>query len=111
MNSSQLQRHLSVVGGDRPTHDAGPLGPVCVFGPVAAMDEDGYSWPYTYAEKAMIEQQHLAEIEQRITEMGAGQGYNVAVAGETYCDDLRERVQRFEVLAAKDRYVAVPQAA
>jgi hypothetical protein len=82
-----------------------------MFGPIATMDEDGYSWPYTYAEKATIEQQHLAEIEQWIDETGSGERYNLAVAGETYCDDLRVRVERFEALAAKDRHEALQQAA
>jgi hypothetical protein len=57
-------RHLSVVE----PFEVSDASSSSVFGPVGAMDEDGFSGSYSFAEKATIERNHLASIEQRIEE-------------------------------------------
>jgi hypothetical protein len=71
------------------------------FGPAGDMDEDGYSEPHTYAEKAAIEREQLEVLEQGIAEAQAAGQYDVIVSTRAYADDVRARVERFEALAAE----------
>jgi hypothetical protein len=66
------------------------------YGPVGLMDEDGFSAPYSYAEKASIEREQLAGLERRSS---ADSDYNTIVLAQAYADDLRTRIARFEALA------------
>jgi hypothetical protein len=79
------------------------------YGPVGLMDEDGFSAPYSYAEKASIEREQLAEVERR----SAGDSdYNSIVLAQAYADDLRIRIARFDALAeAEQRHGRFRQAA
>ena len=63
------------------------------------MDEDGYSTPHSYAEKAAGERDLLTSFEARISEAAATGRYNEVVALTAYAGDLRDRVGRFEALA------------
>jgi hypothetical protein len=73
------------------------------FGPAGPVDEDGYSTPHSYAEKAAGERDLLASFEARISEAAASGRYNEVVALTAYASDLRDRVGRFEALANDDR--------
>ena len=73
-----------------------------LFGPAGEMDEDGYSEPHTYAEKAAIEREQLAALEQGIAEAQAAGTYDQVVSTRAYAEDVRARVQRFEALAAEE---------
>jgi hypothetical protein len=70
----------------------------CPFGPSGAMDDDGYSTPCSYAEKASIERTLLASLERRMTEARAADLHDVLVATSAYADDLRDRIARFDAL-------------
>jgi hypothetical protein len=76
--------------------------PTC-FGPAGPVDEDGYSTPHSYAEKAAGERDLLDSFEARISEAAASGRYNELVALTAYASDLRDRVERFEALARDDR--------
>lgn len=76
------------------------------FGPAGEMDEDGFSEPHTYAEKAAIEREQLAALEQGIAEAQAAGIYDQVVSTRAYADDVRARVERFEALAAEEEHDA-----
>jgi hypothetical protein len=86
---TQRRNHLFVPPLDRQQEPS-------AFGPVGLMDEDGFSAPYSYAEKASIEREQLAEVERRTS---ADFDYNTIVLAQAYADDLRTRIARFEALA------------
>jgi hypothetical protein len=71
------------------------------FGPPAQMDEDGYSAPCTYDEKAAIERAELEELEQTIAAAQLDDRYDVVVSTRAYAADVRERAERFEGLASQ----------
>jgi hypothetical protein len=73
------------------------------FGPPAQMDEDGYSTPHTYAEKAAIERALLETLEQTIVAAHLADRYDVVVSTRAYAADVRARVARFEALASSDQ--------
>jgi hypothetical protein len=89
---SQRRNHLFVPAFDPQQ--------ITAYGPVGLMDEDGFSAPYSYAEKAAIEREELAELERRSSADG---DYNTIVLAEAYADDLRARIVRFEALAEAER--------
>jgi hypothetical protein len=70
----------------------------CPFGPSGAMDDDGYSTPCSYAEKASIERTLLASLERRMAEARDADLHDVLVATSAYADDLRDRIARFDEL-------------
>jgi hypothetical protein len=70
----------------------------CPYGPTGAMDDDGYSAPHSFAEKASIERTLLAALEQRMAEAIEADLYDVVVATSAYADDLRDRIARFDEL-------------
>jgi len=72
------------------------------FGPAGEMDEDGFSEPHTYAEKAAIEREQLELLERGIAEAQAAGQYDAVVSTRAYADDVRARVERFEALAAEE---------
>ena len=71
------------------------------FGPPAHMDEDGYSTPCTYAEKAAIERAELAGLELTIAAAELADRYDVVVSTRAYAADVLARVERFEALAVQ----------
>jgi hypothetical protein len=73
------------------------------FGPPAHMDEDGYSIPCTYAEKAAIERAELAGLELTIAAAELADRYDVVVSTRAYAADVRVRADLFEALAAQHR--------
>jgi hypothetical protein len=70
----------------------------CPFGPSGAMDDDGYSTPHSYGEKATIERTLLAALELRVVEATEANLYDLVLATNAYADDLRERIARFDEL-------------
>jgi hypothetical protein len=68
------------------------------YGPSGAMDDDGYSTPHSYGEKATIERTLLAALELRMAEAIEANLYDVVVATSAYADDLRDRIARFDEL-------------
>jgi hypothetical protein len=90
---TQRRNHLFVPALD-------PQQQLSAYGPVGLMDEDGFSAPYSYAEKASIEREQLAEFESRTS---ADCDYNTIVLAQAYADDLRTRIARFEALAEAER--------
>ena len=75
-----------------------PLEPQQVFDAPAELDPDGFPVGpgYGYAEKAEIDRAILLEIRRTTNE-----SYTQMVAAEAYMDDLRDRIARFEQLAAE----------
>jgi hypothetical protein len=71
------------------------------FGPPAQMDEDGYSVPCTYAEKAAIERAELVGLELTIAAAHLADRYDVVVSTRAYAADVLARAERFEALAAQ----------
>jgi hypothetical protein len=68
------------------------------YGPSGTMDDDGFSTPHSYGEKATIERTLLAALELRVVEATEANLYDVVVATNAYADDLRERIARFDEL-------------
>jgi hypothetical protein len=75
-----------------------PAGGPCPYGPSGAMDDDGYSTPHSYGEKATIERTLLAALELRVVEATEANLYDLALATNAYADDLRQRIARFDEL-------------
>jgi hypothetical protein len=98
---------LVVAPAPAPVPDAAEQAPERnIFRPAGPVDEDGYSTPTSYAEKAARERDLLESFEARITKAAATGRYNEVVALTAYADDLRDRVARFEALAHRNRLKA-----
>jgi hypothetical protein len=77
-----------------------PAAPVQLFGAPGLMDEDGFSEQRTYSEKADAERAVLATIERRLADARASFDMLKVDALRGYANDLRDRIARFDALAA-----------
>ncbi len=87
---------------DRVLGRAEPAVREASFGTPGEMDDDGFSAPASYAQKAETERELLQSLEQRLRHARLVEDHNTVAATEAYIEDLSARIAHFERLALED---------